>query len=411
MRQLEKTLSMISPWLLSLLARISLGAAFLLTLLVARPAGATRKRPFGTVVVVGSFHNRNWFTSHINPMLGAAQHVYVITDSPVVDTEGLTYLCPPRWQQVMLTRAGAKLIQALGAARLSPDVIVGFHIFPCALIALIAGRRSGAMTVYESTSGPRELEGGGHAADNQLLRLLRKPSRLLQGLAVRAASRFDLVLVRGTKAKQRFLDLGVRAPIEVITGSVAYPDQVSPFEQRDIEVLFVGRLVAVKRLELLIRVVAELQSQLQRSVRTVVVGEGPEMERLVNLSKSSGTTASIEFVGKQAAVGQYFDRAKCFLLTSSSEGVSIAMLEAMCHGAVPVVANVGDLADHVEHGATGFLVDSDDPRTFAGHILSILPAPECWHRISQNARKVVRDDVTEAALSARWHELLPGSAT
>ena len=57
-------------------------------------------------------------------------------------------------------------------------------------------------------------------------------------------------------------------------------------------------------------------------------------------------------------------RSKIFVLTSRTEGLSIAMAEAMASGVVPVVANVGDLADLVVDGVTGFLVTLDNVPEF-----------------------------------------------
>ena len=117
----------------------------------------------------------------------------------------------------------------------------------------------------------------------------------------------------------------------------------------------VARLVEVKDLGLFLEVIARVTAVVP-DVRAAVVGAGPESERLGALSRSLGLEGVVTFPGEVrpgSAVVREFD---VFLLTSTSEGIPMAVLEAMSAG-VPVVAtDVGGMREVVMEGVTGHLV-------------------------------------------------------
>ena len=94
------------------------------------------------------------------------------------------------------------------------------------------------------------------------------------------------------------------------------------------------------------------------------------------------------------------------MLTSRSEGLSIAMMEAMSNGCVPVVSNVGDLADAVEHGITGMLVDSDDPEEFATRCQRLLGDEAERRHLSELACACARGRYTVDAVAGTWAQAL-----
>jgi glycosyltransferase involved in cell wall biosynthesis len=135
--------------------------------------------------------------------------------------------------------------------------------------------------------------------------------------------------------------------------------------------VFVGRLSPVKDLKLLLQTVRAIADS-GRNVSLRIVGKGSQEAELIQTARDLDLGDYVEFVGFVPDVVDEFEKAKCFVLTSRSEGVSLAMIEAMLGGAVPVVADVGDLGDLVRDGENGFLVDSRDPKDFANCINELL---------------------------------------
>jgi glycosyltransferase involved in cell wall biosynthesis len=99
-----------------------------------------------------------------------------------------------------------------------------------------------------------------------------------------------------------------------------------------------------------------------------------------------GIERNVRFVGHVERVERLLTRSRVFLLTSRSEGLSIAMIEAMIAGAVPVVPDVGDLSELVIDGKTGWCVQSGNFEEYADKICALLDDRNLWEKMSREAR-------------------------
>lgn len=136
-------------------------------------------------------------------------------------------------------------------------------------------------------------------------------------------------------------------------------------------ILAVGRLVDCKDYPTLFsafRLVA-----LQQSVRLVILGRGPEEEKLTSLVTGMGLSASVAFLGFQENPFKYMAKASVFVLSSLQEGFGNVIIEAMACG-IPVVSTdcptgPGEIIDN---GKNGMLVPVRDEKSMATAILDIL---------------------------------------
>lgn len=143
----------------------------------------------------------------------------------------------------------------------------------------------------------------------------------------------------------------------------------------------VARLTPVKRLDVLLQAMV-----LMNDVPAVIVGSGPEQDRLEILSNQLGLMKRIHFVGYQSNVSKWLAAMDIFVLTSDWEGMSNALLEAMAAG-LPVVATaVGGVPEVVVDGVTGLLVPPRDPQALADAILRLLRDPELRQRMGEAGR-------------------------
>jgi glycosyltransferase involved in cell wall biosynthesis len=112
------------------------------------------------------------------------------------------------------------------------------------------------------------------------------------------------------------------------------------------DVIFVGRLLEHKNVDLLIRAVAEL-ALLRPSIKCLIVGDGPERASLEALTRELGVTKNVIFKG---FVAQDRDKlrllkaSKVFALPSTREGFGIVALEAMACGLSVVTVDHPDNA-------------------------------------------------------------------
>ena len=361
------------------------------------------------MLVVGTFDNPNWFHAHIRPLVHSrVGTVVLVCDERVAPMRGVQVQCAPRWLQALLTRAGAKLAwSVLCAWRYRPDLYMGYHIFPCAAIALVVARLFGRPACYQVTSGPLELEGGGWGAENRALKALGRPSPFVARLAAAVVREFDSVVVRGSSAAAYVRGLGFARRLGVITGSVEPCVAWRDFQARTIDVAFVGRLTECKRPDRFIAVVAAIAAALP-GVRVAVIGDGPDAAILQQKVDTLGLTGTVRFMGQRADVDRLLAETRVFVLTSRSEGLSIAMLEAMAAGAVPVVADVGDLRDAIQAGVNGFLVDQDDIAGYATTAIRLLTDEREWCACSRHAAHAALVTSGTDAIAQQWQSLLRG---
>jgi glycosyltransferase involved in cell wall biosynthesis len=163
--------------------------------------------------------------------------------------------------------------------------------------------------------------------------------------------------------------------------------------RRPCNVLFAGRLVALKRTNLLLDAIAQLRGQ-GESVRCTVVGDGPERSSLERQAVSLGIAQQVIFAGWLQVLGKEmlaaYDAADVFCLPSFSEGLPLVLIEAMARG-VPVVATaVSGTPELVNHEQSGLLIPRDDLPALVASIRRLMTDAELWRRCVTNGYAVAR---------------------
>ena len=131
----------------------------------------------------------------------------------------------------------------------------------------------------------------------------------------------------------------------------------------------------------------------------LMVGEGPCQDELLYLAGELRITRAVRFLGQRRDLNEILPACDLFALSSISEGLSFAILEAMAC-ALPVVATrVGGNSELVEEGETGFLTPPRDPVALSKALISLLDNPGQRLRMGESARHVVelRHDAAKSA--------------
>lgn len=130
------------------------------------------------------------------------------------------------------------------------------------------------------------------------------------------------------------------------------------YEVDDVVVLYLGRLIPRKRVDLLLHALAAQKGA--NNVKGLIVGDGPAMEHLGTLVTELGLDARMRFAGSVSNVRDYYWMSDIFLLPSMFEGNSVALLESMaCGMPVLVTRSAGNLAVVVD-GVKGLACEIDD---------------------------------------------------
>lgn len=202
--------------------------------------------------------------------------------------------------------------------------------------------------------------------------------------------------------------------IQVIYNGIEPPSQNPDRERQiraelqltpdDIVLGTVARLDPVKNQALLLTATRRLRDE-GYPVRLLLVGDGPEREKLEAQVRELSLEKSVVFTGFQKNPADYLGLMDVFLLPSFTEGTSMTLLEAMCLG-VPVIASrVGGTPEIVEHEKTGFLFDSGDEDGLLKAVKTLLDDPEAQRQMTTSARKRFQQRFSARQMADQYQSL------
>lgn len=148
------------------------------------------------------------------------------------------------------------------------------------------------------------------------------------------------------------------------------------------ELLFVGRLVKRKGVDVLLRAAKILEGDKRLVVR--IVGSGPEKEFLESESRRLGTAGNVRFEGAVTAqaIQGFFTRCDALVLpaivteSGDTEGLGVVLIEAMGYGKPVIASSAGGIIDIVSDGDTGLLVPPGDAAALATAITYAMDHPD-----------------------------------
>lgn len=126
----------------------------------------------------------------------------------------------------------------------------------------------------------------------------------------------------------------------------------------------VARLTDIKDHRTLLNAFAILKKDFD-DIHLLIVGDGPLMEELKAYTSHLGLSESVTFAGTRLDVPKLLAIADIFALSSKSEGISVALIEAMLSNLPVVATSVGGNIEVVQDGKTGFLVPPEKPENLS----------------------------------------------
>jgi glycosyltransferase involved in cell wall biosynthesis len=204
-------------------------------------------------------------------------------------------------------------------------------------------------------------------------------------------SQFDAMIAYSQRGAEEYAALGFpHEKIFVAYNSVSAPPAfISDHRPRTVghfTILFVGRLQARKRIDMLLRACAKLESK----PRLVIVGDGPERESLQALAKE--TYPSAEFIGAKhgAELEPYFTEADLFVLPGTG---GLAVQEAMSY-ALPVIVAQGDgTQDDLVRQENGWQIPPDDFDALLSTMKDALSDVARLRRMGAESYRIVREEI------------------
>lgn len=215
--------------------------------------------------------------------------------------------------------------------------------------------------------------------------------RILEGIGSRLVygSRPIAVVSPSTRAEVR-RRLRLRGPIYVIPNGLALKEvQPSASTSAVPRIAYLGRLVAHKRLDLLLHAVARLRSAWPE-LRLDIAGEGPARAALESMAQEIGVARSVRFLGRvsDARKSELLASAWLMVTPSDGEGWGLTVIEANAAGCPALARRVPGLVDSIQNGVNGWLVDREhDLATGIDAALSKLAQPGQREHLRQSCRR------------------------
>ena len=148
----------------------------------------------------------------------------------------------------------------------------------------------------------------------------------------------------------------------------------------------VASLSSVKNHEVLIRAFKKVY-ETNRDCVLLLVGDGPEKEKIATLIKKSGLSENVILTGKRDDVAEILKISDFFVLPSKYEAMSNAILEALSAGLPVIATDVGDNPVLVQNNKNGFIVPANDTHAL-GEKMSLLCMDESLrNEMSRQSRK------------------------
>lgn len=145
------------------------------------------------------------------------------------------------------------------------------------------------------------------------------------------------------------------------------------FEKKNcVNIVSCSAVIALKRLDLIVDALALLPDI---CFTWTHIGDGPEMETIQKLAQEKLPQSSFRFLGRQcnAEVHRYYQKnnVTVFVNTSDTEGIPVAVMEAMSYGIPTVATKVGATAELIREGINGFLITQGSTVELANEIRKI----------------------------------------
>jgi len=167
-------------------------------------------------------------------------------------------------------------------------------------------------------------------------------------------------------------------------------------------VVFTGRLHPQKNLDLLLGAWPAVVARTGASL--ILVGDGPERDRLAGLARALGVADHVHLTGPVADPAEHLRAADAFALPSVAEGMSNSLLEAMATGLPCLTTAIGGNTDLLGTGA-GLLLPAAAGPDWSEALIRVLTDPIFARALGARARARVEADFSLAAVVNRYQAL------
>ena len=304
------------------------------------------------------------------------------------------------WSTNRYLNAGSDYLRSVGLRHLLDDAADVLVLFGPSLPLVWPRRTGGARVLYFCWEPPRAL----YQDRGRVLSRLGW-SKVLVGPALRLYGALDRWFVRRVDdvctsspftASQIEAAYGRSASMVTLGVDRARLDAVRRVQDSSPPVvLTVNYLHPRKRVELFLEAASRCRDRWTDATprpRWIVVGDGPERDRLEKLAHALRVDDDVVFAGfvPDDQLPQYYAAASCYVHTAVEESFGLSVIEAAYCGSPIVAVDEGGVQETVEHGVTGFLV-APSPLELAASVETILRSADAGRTMGQAGHERVSE--------------------
>lgn len=280
--------------------------------------------------------------------------------------------------------------------------VVHSHEFTMAVYGAAAARRAGARHVITMHGGRYYAEAWRRRA---ALRWAMRRSAATT--AVSGATAADLRRTLGVPDDAvRVVPNGIEMP----RGRRASLRNELGVGDDELLIVAIGNLYPVKGHAVLVRALGELEQQGGAPPwRLAIAGRGEEDAPLRSLADEAGITPRVHLLGFRSDAPDILAAGDLFVMPSLSEGLPLALVEAMAMGLPIVASNVGGIPEVVARDTEAVLVPSASPPALAAAIGSLLVDPERRAALGAAAQRRAYRDFSVRTMGDAYEALYRGA--
>lgn len=188
--------------------------------------------------------------------------------------------------------------------------------------------------------------------------------------------RADVAVLHGPFCTALYDSMGRPASQILLTsvhGTILEPSTAQRRAPSPGQFLFFGRMEAYKGLDVLASALELLRSR-GRSMRVLVAGSGPELQRLGPRLAASGAEIIERYLSRDETI-ELMQRSEAVLVPYKDATQSGVVAAAFANGRTVIASRVGGLSDAVADGVNGILIEPNEPTALAQAMLALADAP------------------------------------
>jgi len=296
-----------------------------------------------------------------------------------------------------------------------PDILHAHSPVLNGIPALRAARRHGLPLVYELRSLWEDAAVDWGRAQYGDLRY--RASRALESYVLRRA---DAIVTICEGLKGEIAERGIPAGMVTMVPNAVNPAQFAMNRQVDaglqhslglegrIVLGFIGSFFSFEGLDLLLEALGRLLSR-RPGVKLLLVGGGPEKDRLVAKAAALGLNDAVVFAGRvpHEEVQRYYDLVTVFVYPRRRMRLTdlvtpLKPLEALAQGSIVVASDVGGHRELLVDGERGYLFKADDAEALAAKLAEVISRQEMWPAMRLVGRRFIEEERTWDKVVARY---------